>query len=46
VVGASEGEREFFGTRELAAVVNCMPEESVLPVFLNANHTAFAREGN
>jgi len=38
-VGASEGEREFFGTRELAAVVRSMREESDVPVFLNADHT-------
>jgi fructose-bisphosphate aldolase class II len=38
-VGASEGEREFFGTRELAAVVKSMREESDVPVFLNADHT-------
>ena len=38
-VGASEGEREFFGTRELAAVVKSIREESDVPVFLNADHT-------
>jgi len=38
-VGASEGEREFFGTRELAAVVKSMREEVDVPVFLNADHT-------
>src|SRR5208282_3330223 len=38
-VGASEGEREFFGTRQLAAVVKSLREESALPVFLNADHT-------
>lgn len=38
-VGASEGEREFFGTRELAAVVKSMREKSAVPVFLNADHT-------
>jgi fructose-bisphosphate aldolase, class II len=39
VVGASEGEREFFGTRELAAVVKSLREKSGVPVFLNADHT-------
>jgi fructose-bisphosphate aldolase, class II len=38
-VGASEGERNFFGTRQLAAVVNSLREESSVPVFLNADHT-------
>src|SRR5579862_1034311 len=39
LVGASEGEREFFGVRQLAAVVNSLREESDLPIFLNADHT-------
>jgi len=39
LVGASEGEREFFGTRQLAAVVKSLRDESGLPVFLNADHT-------
>ena len=39
LVGASEGEREFFGTRELAAVVKTVREESAVPIFLNADHT-------
>jgi fructose-bisphosphate aldolase class II len=39
IIGASEGERDFFGTRELAAVVKSMREESNLPVFLNGDHT-------
>jgi fructose-bisphosphate aldolase class II len=39
LVGASEGEREFFGTRQLAAVVKSLREETGLPVFLNADHT-------
>jgi ketose-bisphosphate aldolase len=38
-VGASEGEREFFGVRQLAALVNSMRQESDVPVFLNADHT-------
>src|SRR5215813_12006626 len=38
-VGASEGEREFFGTRQLAALVKSQREESDLPIFLNADHT-------
>src|SRR5882724_751741 len=39
LVGASEGEREFFGARQLAALVKSVREESDLPVFLNADHT-------
>jgi len=39
IVGASEGEREFLGTRELAALVKVMREEHGVPVFLNADHT-------
>ena len=39
IVGASEGERDFFGTHELAAVVKSLREESGMPVFLNADHT-------
>jgi ketose-bisphosphate aldolase len=39
MVGASEGERNFLGTRELAALVKVMREEHDIPVFLNADHT-------
>jgi fructose-bisphosphate aldolase, class II len=39
IVGASEGERDFFGTYELAALVKVMREEHYVPVFLNADHT-------
>ncbi len=39
MVGASEGERDFFGTRELAAVVKVIRAEHDLPIFLNADHT-------
>jgi fructose-bisphosphate aldolase, class II len=38
-IGASEGEREFFGARQLAALVKSQRQESDLPVFLNADHT-------
>jgi fructose-bisphosphate aldolase, class II len=38
-VGASEGEREFFGTRQLTAVVNSLREEIAVSIFLNADHT-------
>jgi fructose-bisphosphate aldolase, class II len=39
LVGASEGERDFFGTRELAALVKSLREQSGADVFLNADHT-------
>ena len=39
LIGASEGEREFFGARQLAALVKSQREESDLPLFLNADHT-------
>ena len=39
LVGASEGERDFFGVRQLATVVNSLREEFVVPIFLNADHT-------
>src|SRR6201997_3148511 len=38
-VGASEGEREFFGARQLAALVRSLRQESDVPIFLNADHT-------
>lgn len=39
VVGASEGERRFMGTRQVAALVNSLREEFDFPIFLNADHT-------
>jgi len=39
MVGASEGEREFAGTRQLATVVRSLREEFDFPIFLNADHT-------
>jgi fructose-bisphosphate aldolase, class II len=38
-IGASEGERDFFGTHELAALVKEMRNDSQTPIFLNADHT-------
>jgi len=38
-VGASEGEREFIGVRQLAALVKSMRQEFDVPIFLNADHT-------
>lgn len=39
LVGASEGEREFLGTRQIAALVKSLREEIDFPIFLNADHT-------
>jgi fructose-bisphosphate aldolase, class II len=39
LVGASEGERDFFGVRQLAAVVRSLRDEIDVPIFLNADHT-------
>jgi len=39
LIGASEGEREFFGARQLAALVKTQREESDVPIFVNADHT-------
>lgn len=39
LVGASEGEREFLGVRQLAALVQSLREEFDFPIFLNADHT-------
>ena len=39
LVGASEGERDFFGLRQLAVVVNSLRKEFDVPIFLNADHT-------
>ena len=39
IVGASGGEREFIGTRQLAAVVQRLRAEFDHPLFLNSDHT-------
>src|SRR5499425_2600287 len=39
LVGASEGEREFMGVRQIAAFVRSLREEYDFPIFLNADHT-------
>src|ERR1700761_3125087 len=39
VVGVSEGEREFIGTRQAAALVKSIRDEYQLPIYLNADHT-------
>jgi len=39
LVGASEGERDFLGSRQVAALVRSLREEFGFPLFLNADHT-------
>jgi ketose-bisphosphate aldolase len=39
LVGVSEGEREFVGVRQIAALVRTLREEFDFPIFLNADHT-------
>jgi len=39
LVGASEGEREFLGVRQIATLVRGLREEFDFPIFLNADHT-------
>lgn len=39
VVGTSEGERQFIGVRQVAAIVKSLREEYDFPIFLNADHT-------
>ena len=45
IVGLSEGEREFVGVREIAAVVRSLREEFDFPIFLNADHTHSLAKG-
>src|SRR5271154_5148783 len=39
MVGVSEGEREFTGVRQAAALVKAIRDEYNYPIFLNADHT-------
>jgi fructose-bisphosphate aldolase class II len=39
LIGVSEGEREFVGVRQAAALVKSLREEYDFPIFLNADHT-------
>jgi fructose-bisphosphate aldolase class II len=39
LIGASEGEREFMGVRQIAALVRSFRDEFDFPIFLNADHT-------
>lgn len=39
VIGVSEGERDFIGVKQVAALVKSVREEYEYPIFLNADHT-------
>ncbi len=39
MIGVSEGERQFVGDRQIAALVRSLREEFDFPIFLNADHT-------
>lgn len=39
IVGVSEGERDFIGVRQIAALVRSIREEDGFPIYLNADHT-------
>jgi fructose-bisphosphate aldolase, class II len=39
IVGASDGEREFMGVLQIAAVVRSLRDEFNYPIFLDADHT-------
>jgi fructose-bisphosphate aldolase class II len=39
IVGVSEGERDFIGVRQIAALVRSIREQDSYPIYLNADHT-------
>lgn len=39
LIGVSEGERDFIGVRQIAALVRSIREQSGFPIYLNADHT-------
>jgi ketose-bisphosphate aldolase len=39
IIGASKGERDFLGVRQIVSLVHVMREEFGVPAFLNADHT-------
>jgi fructose-bisphosphate aldolase class II len=39
IIGVSEGERDYVGVKEIAAIVKVMREERGQAIFLNADHT-------
>ena len=39
IIGVSEGERDFIGVKQIAALIKSLREEYDYPIFLNADHT-------
>ncbi len=39
IIGVSEGERDFVGVKQIAAIIKSIREEDEYPIFLNADHT-------
>jgi len=39
IIGVSEGERDFIGVKQVAALVESLKDEYNFPIFLNADHT-------
>jgi fructose-bisphosphate aldolase, class II len=39
IIGVSEGERDFVGVKQIAAVVKSIREEHQYPIYLNGDHT-------
>jgi fructose-bisphosphate aldolase, class II len=39
IIGVSEGEREFIGVKQVAALVKSLRDEHDYPIYLNADHT-------
>ena len=39
LIGVSEGEREFIGVKQVAALIKSLREQYDYPIFLNADHT-------
>lgn len=39
IIGTSEGEREFFGRRQIVKLAEAYREEARIPIILNADHT-------
>lgn len=39
IIGVSEGERDFIGVKQVAALIKSIREEYSYPIFLNADHT-------
>lgn len=39
IIGVSEGERKFVGTKQIVAIVKSIREEFNYPIFLNSDHT-------